>query len=159
MMIRCLLVAFTILFCSGFTYGEDLSVVDGDTIKIKDGGKWTYCRLYGIDAPELSQDFGIVSKMFLEHMLKTSDIKVLDIGTDLYSRRVVKVYCMTSPTNGIEVNQFMVSQGLAWWYVQYSPKNGGYKVAQDIAKSKKIGVWSTDNPTPPWEYRKQRKKK
>lgn len=158
-MIRIIILAIVFLLCSGLSYGDNLVVVDGDTIKIRENGKWKYCRLYGIDAPELSQSLGIESKQLLEFIVKSpkANINIIKVGEDRYKRSIIKIYIMTSPTNGVEVNQFLVANGFAWWYKQYAPKNSGYKIAEDLARRNKKGVWSESDPTPPWEYRKRRK--
>lgn len=158
-MTRLLISLAILVICSGFKYGEDIVAVDGDTIKVKKEDKWVYCRLYGIDAPERSQPMGMESQALLAYLIKESGDKLLIMsrGKDKYGRVIVKLYNMTSPTTGVELNQFMVSSGFAWWYKQYSSDNGGYKVAQEVAQRKKIGVWSTKNPTPPWIYREKKK--
>lgn len=156
---KLLLATLIFIYCSGFSYGEDIIVVDGDTIKVKKEGKWYYCRLYGIDAPERSQPMGVESQALLAHLIKESEksLLIMSRGKDKYGRVIVKLYNMTSPTTGVELNQFMVSSGFAWWYKQYSSDNGGYKVAQEVAQRKKIGIWSTKDPIPPWIYRKKKK--
>ena len=68
--------------------------------------------------------------------------------TDRYGRKVGVVYC-----NGIEVNLEQVERGLAWVYIKYA-KEQKYFDAENRAKNKKIGIWSMNNLTPAWEFRK-----
>ncbi len=50
----------------------------------------------------------------------------------------------------------MVSVGLAQVYPKTTPKPPqSYKDAEDAAKQKKLGVWKSDNPIAPWDWRKK----
>lgn len=53
---------------------------------------------------------------------------------------------------GTDVSLALVEAGLAWHYKQYSD-DPILAAAELVARSKKVGVWSLQNPIPPWEYR------
>ncbi len=59
--------------------GQVIDVADGDTLVIRSGSKKIRVRMYGIDAPELKQRYGEVSKKYLEDRIlhKKVDIKVI----------------------------------------------------------------------------------
>ncbi len=46
--------------------GQVIDVADGDTLVIRSGSKKIRVRMYGIDAPELKQRYGEISKKYLE---------------------------------------------------------------------------------------------
>lgn len=55
-----------------------------------------------------------------------------------------------------------IKAGLAWPYEQYAsncPVWNSVKNATQIAKIKRIGIWSKRNSMPPWEFRKQQRQK
>lgn len=128
-------------------------VLDGDTIKIK--GKTI--RLFGIDAPEKKQKGGIEAHQFLKQELNSKIISCELVKKDLYGRSVgICRYVKYSflPFYKKEINRVLVEQGHAWAYRAYSKE---YILDENIAKKLKRGVWQQKNPTPPWQYRKQKK--
>ena len=59
---------------------------------------------------------------------------------------------------GQNVNERMVTLGHAWvmrMYYDHLPKSRQQKLNQleRWAKSKRVGLWKTDNPIPPWQWR------
>ena len=44
-------------------------------------------------------------------------------------------------------------RGLAWVYIKYA-KEQKYFEAESRAKNKRIGIWSINNLTPAWEFRR-----
>jgi len=56
------------------------------------------------------------------------------------------------------INLEMVAEGFAWDYVQYDQK-GEFTAAEAGARTRKRGLWADPNPTLPWEWRAQRRKK
>ncbi len=71
-------------------------------------------RLYGIDAPEMGQDFGRRSKQFASDMVhgQTVTLRVRDV--DRYGRTVAEVMLGDRSLNGA-----LVAAGLAWVFPQY----------------------------------------
>jgi endonuclease YncB( thermonuclease family) len=134
------------------TFGKIVGVSDGDTLTLLDSSKTQHkIRLAQIDAPEKSQDFGSVSKKNLSDICFGKSA-VANIETiDKYGRLVAVVFC-----DGIEANLEQTKSGNAWVYTQYA-KDKKYFEAQISAKESKLGLWIQDNPTPPWEYRKNTK--
>jgi len=49
----------------------------------------------------------------------------------------------------------LLKMGLAWHDPRYAPKRDDYAKAEADARKAKRGLWSDENPTPPWEWRKQ----
>jgi micrococcal nuclease len=132
--------------------GNVVGIKDGDTIVVMHDGVGETIRLYGIDAPEKKQDFGTKSKQFLSDLVfnKTVTVKVKD--KDRYGRTIGEVYLQ----DGTNANHEMVRAGLSWWYEQYAKNDENLKRLQNEARTKKIGLWSLQNPTPPWEFRKRK---
>ena len=146
------LLAFSIAAAVDLT-GRVVGVSDGDTITILVGKQTTKVRLYGIDCPEKSQDFGSRAKEFtsLEAFGKPVTVEVKD--TDRYGRQVGIV---TLP-DGRNLNYELVRTGMAWWYRHYSDDDS-LRILEQAARDAKLGLWSMENPTPPWEFRKQRRR-
>ncbi|MFM8633564.1 MAG: thermonuclease family protein [Planctomycetia bacterium] len=132
-----------------------VGVHDGDTVTCLDeNNQQQKIRLAEMDAPEVSQDFGSVSREALADMVFGKTIEVRDEGKDRYGRWIGHL-----SVNGIDVNRQMIATGNAWHYAAYS-KDQSLAALQEQAKAQRLGLWAQPNPTPPWEFRAtQRAKK
>ena len=126
--------------------GKVVSVHDGDTITILTEKEQIKIRLFGIDAPELKQAYGKKSKQFLSNLIAGQIVEVEKNGNDRYGRTIGTV-----SLNGEDINAQMVENGYAWAYRRFSKK---YAPQESEAKFEKRGLWS-DDPIPPWEWRKR----
>lgn len=134
--------------------GKVVAVSDGDTITVLDSNKrQVKVRLAQIDAPEKKQNYGQASKQALSGLVFGRQVTV-DVETiDRYKRTVGKVL-----VSGVDANLRQVQSGMAWVYRQYA-KDQAYYAAENSARSANLGLWSQSEPTPPWDYRKQRKQR
>jgi endonuclease YncB( thermonuclease family) len=144
--------------------GRVVGVSDGDTIKVLDAdNKQHKIRLYGIDAPEKAQDFGQAAKKRLSQYIFDKHVSVDIKNTDRYGRIVGVVYFEGSIENSgftkHNINLQMVLDGMAWAYVSYlrSADKAMYVDAQKDAENVRVGIWSINNPTPPWSFRRAKK--
>jgi endonuclease YncB( thermonuclease family) len=147
-----LLVVFFLLSITVFTQtitGNVSYVSDGDTLHLVSNGEKYKIRFYGVDSPESSQDYGLESKEFVMKRVSGKTVKVQVMDTDRYGRKVGKIYY----GSGKYLNEEVVRAGYAWHYRQYAPNDSDIKQAEATARSSKIGLWKSSNPTPPWEYR------
>ena len=126
--------------------GKVVSVHDGDTITILAEKEQVKIRLFGIDAPELKQPYGKKSKQFLSNLIAGQIVEVKENGNDRYGRTIGTV-----SLNGEDINAQMVENGYAWAYRRFSKK---YAPQESEAKFEERGLWS-DDPIPPWEWRKR----
>jgi micrococcal nuclease len=112
-------------------------IIDGDTFKLTTGDT---VRLIGIDAPELSQPGGEMSREYLAHLIVGKPI-TLERGSedrDNYNRLLRFVY-----TGNLCINEEMIRQGYA--EARYLPENPirDYYVQLEIqAETAKAGLWS-----------------
>jgi micrococcal nuclease len=136
-------------------------VIDGDTFLIKNNinNAVQRYRLYGVDAPELDQEFGQTSKQYLENILKKNKIFLQVINKDKYGRQVVLVYLILSDNMLFCVNTQMVLDGMAFYSPQTKPVSNDLKFMQEIAKKYRKGIWRSSNIIEPWNFRKQKENK
>ena len=126
-----------------------VGVYDGDTITcIDDTNTQQKIRMAEIDAPELGQDFGTVSREAMAAMVFGKTVDVTDSGKDRYGRWIGHI-----SVNGLNVNREMIATGNAWHYAAYS-SDPSLAAVQSQAQTQKLGLWAQPNPTPPWNYRK-----
>ena len=136
-----------------------VGITDGDTITVLDANKQQIkVRLAGIDAPERSQSFGMRARKHLGDEIFGKIIELEIRGTDKYKRTLGIVYF-----NNQDINEKMIKDGFAWFYKKYASSQpeeeaARYEAAEEAAKSEELGLWSMNNPTPPWVYRKEQKK-
>ena len=137
---------------------QAIKVSDGDTMNVQkvENGKFTgeviKIRMFGIDAPEKTQDYGNESKQALEKLVSGKTLEIEEKNRDRYGRTVAVVYA-----DGKNVNEEMVKNGNAWWYQEYAKKDMQFEKYQENAKQKKLGLFSRKGYTEPWNYRKEKK--
>lgn len=128
-------------------------VIDGDTIEIHG----VRVRLEGIDAPEVEQTCGRAlagtwpcGKEAAQHLallLIGREVRCEDKGRDVY-RRILGL-CFS---DGLDINAYMVRNGLAWAFVKYSR---AYVETEAQARALELGIWQGP-AEPAWEYRARR---
>ena len=140
-----------------------LSVGDGDTLTVLDGGHKRVVRLACIDAPELSQGAaGGRAKAALKNLAPPGASVTLKVQTtDRYGRTVAEVFRSGAPQ---PINQALVRQGHAFVYWTYLQQCDGlaYGEAERAARSHQLGVWGQglgegsslgEGLARPWDYR------
>lgn len=154
-----ILAAFTFLSQSKLNIDDQflkvIRIKDGDTIVLLDNDSTQLTvRLSEIDAPEIKQTHGLISKKFLIDLIADKKVKIQKNGKDPYGRTL----CFIFTKEGLNINLEMVEKGMAWQYYAYS-KSEILKNAQERAKKNKLGLWADYSPIPPWEFRKIKKNK
>ena len=139
---------FLLLFAFTFT-SEVQRVLDGDTVELSDNQK---VRLAQIDAPEKKQEGGPEAKLALERLVLNQTVRVEYEKIDRYGRIIGQIYLEDK-----DVNLTLVSEGWVWVYRAY-PHEAAYVYAEEKARIEHLGLWNTEAPLPPWEYRKLSKK-
>jgi micrococcal nuclease len=132
-----------------------VSVGDGDTLRVKQGGKTITLRLGCIDAPESTQaPWGSQSANRLKQLLPAGQtVQVREIERDRYGRTVAELYLGNQ-----SVNLMMIKEGQAVVYRDYlsgcANTQDQYLAAETQAKAQKLGFWNQNNPVMPWDYRR-----
>ncbi len=132
--------------------GQCVGVSDGDTVKVMLHGKAQTIRLYGIDTPEKAQAYGTRAKQFTSTLAFGKPVKVFSKGMDRYGRVLAWIFVGSTC-----VNAQLVSNGLAWWYRQYSPNEAKLAQLEAQARSARRGLWADAAPVAPWEYRRPKR--
>ncbi len=138
-----------------------LEIVDGDTVIVSKGWNELKIRLDSIDCPEAGQDWGNTAKYGLIKLIGGKKVRVEEHGLDGYGRTLGTIYVWHSQKNEwLNVNERMVTLGHAWVmrkYYGHLPKDRQNKLnsLERWAKSRKVGLWKTSNPIPPWKWRNE----
>lgn len=132
--------------------GTVVAIADGDTLTVLDAAKVQHkIRLEGIDAPEKKQAFGSKSGAALGRKVFQKDVRIEWQKKDRYGRILGHVYL-----DQRWINQEMVAEGWAWHFKKYSADRE-LAEAEEKAKLAGSGLWADKAPTPPWDYRAERK--
>ena len=133
--------------------GNVVKIADGDTLTLLTStNEQVKIRLAGIDTPEKKQPFGNKAKQALANLAFQKQALVEVETKDRYGRTVGVVF-----VDGLNVNAELVKQGMAWVYRKYTDDKRLYTLESE-AKQAKRGLWLDENPIPPWEWRRGRRK-
>lgn len=138
--------------------GTVVGVHDGDTVTVLDATRRQHkIRLAGIDAPELSQAFGRVSRKHLADQVAGRTVVIEWAKRDKYQRLVGKVLL-----DGRDINITQIEAGLAWHYKKYASEQTPedrqrYARAEEEARARRRGLWQDSHVVPPWDFRRARK--
>lgn len=135
----------------GVSDGDTLKVLTPDLVELK-------VRLAGIDTPEKTQAFGKVAKYELGQRAFGKQAEVRVLARDRYGRSVAMV-----AVEGQDLGLAMLQAGLAWFYRDYQKDlppdvRQAYDAAEAKARAAGEGLWRDPNPTPPWAWRKAKRK-
>lgn len=127
------------------------NVYDGDTVELNGINGKIKLRLSDIDAPERNQAYGKKSRRTLTKLCKGKNIHVSAqiVGTDKYNRALGHLQC-----NGTDAGLYLIEHGLAWHNAKYS-NNPVTQNADITARKKRIGLWRSKKPVPPWVWRQR----
>lgn len=134
--------------------GKVTSIADGDTLTVTDASSAQHkIRLNGIDAPELSQDFGEASKKNIAALTLGKDVVVVWSKVDRYGRIVGTVI-----QGALDIGLIQLRDGFAWYFRQYESdvplvERVIYDAAEQVARTQLRGLWSQPNARPPWDVR------
>lgn len=141
----------TLSFSQKIITGLVVKIKDGDTVVVLDSTKTMHTvRLAGVDCPEKKQDYGVLAKTFVSDLIYNKKVKVEILSKDMYGRNIGFIYIEDK-----NVSEELLRNGLAWHYVKYS-NSKKLQLLENYARQKQIGIWSKENPTRPWEFRKKK---
>lgn len=130
-----------------------VKVKDGDTLGLlSSDNQEVTVRLAEIDCPEKSQAFGQAAKKFTSDICFGKQVKLIGGEHDRYGRTVAQVILV----DGTNINHELVKNGYAWQYKAYS-KSAELAAMEEQARQNHLGLWRDPNPTPPWQFRREKK--
>lgn len=130
-----------------------VKVHDGDTIIVLSQNTSQRLRLAGIDCPESDQPYGAEATEATKVLALNIEVTVKPITTDRYGRTVAEVTLQ----DGRSLSHELVKVGACWWYRKYAPSDVELKRLEREARTQRLGLWATESPVSPWEWRAQRR--
>ncbi len=138
-----------------------VEVLDGDTVIVARGWREEKIRLDSIDCPEDGQHWGDIAAYGLIKLIGGRSVHLEEHGFDIYGRTLATLYVWDDTSaQWRNVNERMVTLGHAWVmrrFYDHLPRDRQHKLnrLEAWAKSKKVGLWKTENPMPPWQWRRE----
>lgn len=135
--------------------GTISGIADGDTVYVTDSRQREHkIRLLGIDTPETRQAYGEAAKHALKKLAQQQSARVEWQHRDQYGRLLGKV----TLANGQDIGLAQLRAGLAWWNEKFAFEQTDadailYREAEFAARKQRSGLWSQQNPIPPWRWR------
>lgn len=125
-------------------------VKDGDTFILGHGSNAFTARLNNVDAPELKQNAGVSSYLYLNNKILGKVLDYDSTGKDLYGRVLIN-----AKLDGKRLDSMIIRDGWAWHYVNYSVEPMLDTVVKQAALSGS-GLWACGiaKVCPPWLWRK-----
>ena len=121
--------------------------IDGDTLFVGKG--YPRIRLFGIDAPEVSQKHGTESCDALRKLIKGEVLIIKPVDKDKYGRIVAQV---VRQRDGLDINGAMVADGFALAETSFSK---AYKNYERKARRTKSGLWAKGGISSPKYFRQK----
>ncbi len=137
-------------FSENVLTGKVTNVIDGNTIEMTTSDNELYkIMLFGVDSPELGQEFGAKAKIFLKKMIFNKNVHVTLQGKDRWGNRlgIILIEGTTDP------RYELLEAGLTWT-AERNPIPE-LELVKNQAREKGKGLWKEKDPTPPWIYRRQ----
>ena len=129
-----------------------VKVHDGDTIIVLSQNTSRRLRLAGIDCPESDQPYGTEATEATKALALNREVTVTPTATDRYGRIVAEVTLQ----DGRSLSHELVKGGACWWYLKYAANDVELKRLEAEARTQRLGLWATESPLSPWEWRAQR---
>lgn len=140
---------------AGFTLtGKVTKIIDGDSVRVLQGGRYHEVRLWGVDCPEYDQPYAAAARKLSKRLLSGKIVTVEVKNHDMYGREVGVVHRGT-----LNVNEELIRQGAAWVYSRYCRESicREWKKLEARAKSDHQGLWSGKNVIAPWQWRRSKR--
>jgi endonuclease YncB( thermonuclease family) len=137
-------------------------IIDGDTVEVRKFFRKVRIRLDSIDCPEDGQPWGETARAGLIKLIGGRSVRLEEYGRDPYGRTLATLYVRSKEgSDWLNVNERMVVLGHAWVmrrFYSHLPRERQIALnrIEAWAKSRKVGLWKTSNPIPPWKWRADR---
>lgn len=132
--------------------GVVVGVEDGDTLTVRRNKARFTMNVAAVDAPELDQPYGQEAKRLATALVRNQVVIIRAYSGARQGRMIGEVWFKDKRNLGKE----LVKAGMAW------VKRGAVVTAElnlleDNAKKVKRGLWASQDPVPPWDWRQGRR--
>lgn len=104
-------------------------------------------QLNAVDAPPLNSLGGVEALALVKELVGQQQVRVLEFRRSDDGAIIGEVYTLENQS----INEELMKAGWAWFYEPDSTNNPYYRELNETAIQEKRGLWSSENPKPPWE--------
>ena len=134
-------------------HGVVTEVPDGQSVVVLSNGRTLTVSLKGVEAPELKQHFGDVSRQYLASLIldKSVEVELSEFKFGQVNGKVI--------WNQLDIGLQVIRDGAAWYDRANTQRLGEaerivYAAAEQAARTELRGLWQDGSPMPPWEWRR-----
>lgn len=127
----------------------------GDNFEVGQREQLHYFFLTGVDCPEPGQPFYEEARTYLIDTCSDREIEMEVLRYDEFKREIGHAWVEDAKGKRVNLAIGLLSRGLGWYDGNKFEGAGQYRETMESARTKKIGLWSQPNPTPPWEHWKK----
>lgn len=136
--------------------GTVTKVHDGDTLHVQDEAKKVHkVRVYGIDCPELAQEYGPEAQALTQNAVLGKSITIVPASQDRYKRAVAGIVLIDDL---LVLQDTLITQGLAWVDERFCkiPACDVWRLHQQDAQqaTPPRGLWQNPKAIAPWAWRR-----
>lgn len=148
-LVNCLLLFLAINVGAQVFTGKVVKVIDGNTFEIIDEhNEVSVFMLSEVDCPEIGQPVSEEALAFSKKMTLKKKVVVERRGKDWLGNKLAVI----SLKNDKILHEELLKSGYAWAVKKAPPS---LHALQEKVQKDKRGIWSADEPTPPWVYRRK----
>jgi len=131
-----------------------VSIIDGDSLKVRYRSMNRQIGLWGIDAPEWNQPHAHLAKSLLQSLILGRKVVIEPYYLDDYKRVIAQVYWQQQ-----NINQLLIERGYAWVHIYYCKKAvcDEWRKLQRQARMRGDGLWGNRQAIPPWRWKRMKK--
>lgn len=124
------------------------AIRDGDTLEVERGGRTFSLDVAEIDCPEVEQPFGAEARRAAANLAAGARIAIELRGVPAGGRMLGSVRL----PDGRDFAAELLRRGLAW-FTGGAEGSARLRALEREARVARRGLWSLDDPEPPWRYR------
>lgn len=124
----------------------------GDNFEVGENQQLHYFFLIGVDCPEPGQPFYDEARNYLLNTCSDREVEMEVLRYDEFKREVGHGWVNDADGERVNLAIELLTRGFAWYDQNEFEGSDRYREAMETARSKKLGLWSQSDPTPPWEH-------
>ncbi len=136
----------TLLFSNEYIRAHVERVVDGDTFVVRLDNEIKTVKIWGVEAPERRQYYGVNAKLKLLSLIQKKDVKIRVV--EQADKLIIGEVFLDDRENLAEK---LLSEGYLWW--DRKGGNSRYEIFEENAKFRRVGLWRNKHAVAPWDFR------
>jgi micrococcal nuclease len=134
----------------------------GDSFEVRAALELHCISLRGVDTPKPGQPYFGKSVKAFRSMVNRQKIRIHVVDRDEFTVELADAFVANeNPANNpgdLNLALELIRNGFGWYDGTEFEGSEIYREAEQTARQNKFGIWSQDNPIPPWEFEEQKQR-